>query len=206
MYSHQGPQGRAFTKPTFPHGVEPLLATNRIHDMRARIDDIPLSPNARKAVEVGIARIEQHWERRKQEAYQASLAKRDDQHATVIQVAIDGREKAKKIRDQVEHGRMSPREARAWVRNVLGDHGQLVEMHEAVAKTESSLEAMEAMDVADYQAEYMDRFPSDRAATQSLGREVADYIHEMSINAMREDVTSGGVDRHMIRHPDGPQD
>lgn len=208
MYSHQGPwrQRRPYVKPTFPHGSEPLLSTNRLHDMRARLDDVPLSPNARQAAEAGIARIEQHWAQRKNDQYAASIAKRDEQHATVVQVAKDGREKAKSILDKVRNGRMSAKEARVWVRNVLGEHADLVAMHDAISDSESSLEVMEAMDVADFQADQMDRFPSDRQASPNLGKEVENYISGQMMKAYRDDVVPGGVDARMLVHPDGPQD
>lgn len=198
-YSHQMPTpSQPRSLPPFPLGSEVLMSAKLIHDMRAHIDDVALSPRQRQAVESAISRVEKHWQDRKMADYQAGVERRDRLHGEVVQLADDARAKTKELTSQVEAGLLSPREARSKLRDLLGYHAQMVEQHNAVNEMEPVLAAKEAMPAADYQAECFQRFGSDRQSSRPLGEEVRRYLNRPGSGGPVPDAPSAAD----LTHPD----
>lgn len=163
--------------------LDALLNTKKLSDMRGAADSLPLSPNDRRAVDTAIGRVESHWAQRKQEQYNDGLAQRDKAHSEVIEVAKATREAAKEKLDAIKNGRVSAKEAGAWLRDVVGYHQQLTEQHNAVISTEASLAEFESVGVDDFQEQQFNRFPYLQQDAPTLQKTVKEVIADSGARA-----------------------
>lgn len=168
--------------------THPGLNSPRLADMRAVLDEVALSNNERYQIESALSEIEADWENQRRTAYDHALGVRDDQHDEVIQVAGEFDALLAERYDDVRHGRCSPQEARAWLRDVRADFDVLTRQHRGIETSEDRLEAMESQSVDTYQAERLARLSTLGASSPTLMTKIAESIREQERRSVNQSV------------------
>jgi len=137
----------------------PGFTSLRLADMRRVFDEVPMSDRDRRIYQSALNKIEAEWQTRHQDAYGTGLNARDDQHDQVIEVAGQFSDLMAEAIDDVRNGRRSPTEVRSWLRDVRNDFQKLTQQHEGIEISEGRLAGFESMDLADFQADQLTRFP-----------------------------------------------
>lgn len=149
----------------------------RISQMKAwlaQAEDLPAS--TRSAVEAAITKETKTWAARQKEAYDEALAIRDDRYNGLVRRGHAARSELEQLVIDVKAGRITPKDARAKIRDYMAEHNQLTETYKEIvvrregrdsegnpvdaASTEDWLAAYAAKEPEDIQEDLFDRFPA----------------------------------------------
>lgn len=96
---------------------------------------------------------------RHRQAYDNAVGVRDGLHADVIAEANARRDEVLAATEAVRAGRLSAREARSGLRDIIADHDRLMEKHIGIESSEDRLAEFDEMDPEEHQAAQLQRFP-----------------------------------------------
>jgi ABC-type transporter Mla subunit MlaD len=148
----------------------------RLADMRTAAEEMEgLSPYARKTLEGAVSAVEAHWSAHLKDASENAGKAIDDAHNSVMSESERLKTEAAQIADQVEAGRMTAKEARAWLRDSINSHTQLLGEHEQLLQRDAELQALTAMSPDEYQEYLFERHPGLQQNAKSLSRAVQEY-------------------------------
>lgn len=153
--------------------------TRSLREMRTIVAEATVTPYERKAIEGGLKLVEKYWEGRHREQYDQAMTVRMDQYERVAGSAIRHVREAGDLLAGVENGRVSPKEARTWLRDAVATHSRLLQQHQAIVDTEDEYAALEAMTPDQYQEDQMNRFHSTRNTAPSLQSAINDFMSEV---------------------------
>jgi hypothetical protein len=154
--------------------VEELLAARRLDQMQALREQAPLTDADRAAVDRAVKLVNQEWTTKKRDLYQAGVSERDRQHNGLLQEVDALEDAALDLKAAVEDGRITAAEARGQLRNIQIKHGILTKQHGSLDASEEKLSARYDQTPADFQNEFLNRFPVAVEFAPTLGQVVAE--------------------------------
>lgn len=93
------------------------------------------------------------------QAYDNAVGVRDGLHADVIAEANARRDEVLAAIEAVRTGRLSAKEARSGLRDIIADHDRLTEKHVGIESSEDRLAEFDEMDPEEHQSATLQRFP-----------------------------------------------
>ncbi|OLF04706.1 hypothetical protein BLA60_39485 [Actinophytocola xinjiangensis] len=144
--------------------------------MREVLDEVPMGDRDRQIVASAIGEIEAHWQTQHRERYDQAVATRDEQHQQVMSSAQEFRSRVDDVADAVRSGRMPAAEARAWVRDAMGELKRYAEQHDGITQADEHLTAFEALTPEAYQEQLYARMPTLEQAAPTLAAKVDEYL------------------------------
>lgn len=177
--------------------THPAFNSDQLSAMREVLDDVPMGDRDRQIVASAIGDIEAHWQTKHRERYAQAVAERDEQHQQVMTGAQEFRSRVEDVADAVRSGRMPVAEARAWVRDAMGELKRYVEQHDGITQADEHLTAFEALTPEEYQSQMYDRMPALRGSGPTLAQKVQEYQRVHPRGARGPQPTgSMALDRH----------
>ncbi|MEV7329571.1 hypothetical protein [Micromonospora sp. NPDC093244] len=128
-----------------------------------------LSGRSRDVVREAIRRKSQEWEQKHQAAYSERFKKnRDARRERVFDACDELTKQLKKIRAELDWGRITPAQAKAALRDINARHGQIMQVHDTLVEEDAEIEEFAALTPDDYQREFTERYPVLRTTQPSL--------------------------------------
>lgn len=152
--------------------------TRNLREMREILATTSATPFERKAIEGAVFVVERYWLDRKRGQYEEAMAVRTQQYDQIALTTIAHIREAGELREGVETGKISTKNARAWLRDALATHARLHQQCQAIVETEDEYAALDAMTVEDYQERQMARFPHLQQAAPSLQAAMNKFMSE----------------------------
>lgn len=131
-----------------------------LDDWRKYADEADLSPKGRRIVQEAIHRAELKWATQHADVYRGLAdARFTTRNEGVVGACEEMRAELREITSAVSAGQMTPKEARARVRDVHAGYQQVTKLHEKVLGEEDELAAFAEMSPDDYQRDQLNRLP-----------------------------------------------
>ncbi|WP_320067642.1 hypothetical protein [Micromonospora sp. RTGN7] len=154
------------------------LNVTRLADMRAEIDRTELNAVDREILERAYAAARKEWRVQRKKKYRAGIETRDESHDELVyQARKHGPKELRKLKTDLEEGRITPQDAEGKMRNFVAEHGHLSDLHRSLIEDDSQLADLHAKPLHEFQveADLTGRFP----ALAGTGRKLGDYVRQV---------------------------
>ncbi|MEV0811423.1 hypothetical protein [Micromonospora sp. NPDC050200] len=154
------------------------LNVTRLADMRAEIDRTELNAADREILERAYAAALKEWRVRRKKQHRAGVEARDESHDELVyQARKRGPKELRKIKTDLEEGRITPQEAEGKMRDFVAEHGRLSDLHRSLIEDDDRLTDLFAKPLDEIQAEadLTGRFPALAGSPRTLG----DYVRQV---------------------------
>ncbi|MBM0259757.1 hypothetical protein [Micromonospora sp. 4G55] len=154
------------------------LNVTRLAAMREEIDRAELNAADRDVLERAYTAARKEWRVRRKKQYRAEIESRDESHDELVYRARKhGPKELRKIKTDLEEGRITPQEAEGKMRNFVAEHGRLSDLHRSLIEADDRLTDLFAKPLDEIQAEadLTGRFPALAGSPRTLG----DYVRHV---------------------------
>lgn len=185
--------------------THPGFTSRRLADMRAVLDEEPLTPINRDVVAGAIASVEARWADDQRTSYANGVAMRDELYRSLVDGNTRLRVVGASITAQVRTGRVDAARGRSILRDAMAEHAHLVASLVGLATADTDLAGKEAASADEYQDQQFDRQPMLLAHAPTLNNAIADYqaAHADELNTRLEAARRASRPRYPVAGPMG---
>ncbi|KOX14990.1 hypothetical protein ADK66_03040 [Micromonospora sp. NRRL B-16802] len=161
------------------------LNVTRLADMRAEINRTELTAAGRDLLERAYSAAQKEWRVRRKKQYRAGIEARNEaDEELVYRARKEGPKELRKIKTDLEEGRITPQEAEGKMRDFVAEHGRLSGLHRSLIEDDNYLATLvsepldkfqEKTDEFQTQEDLRKRFPARAGADRTLG----DYVRQV---------------------------
>ncbi|WP_328651319.1 hypothetical protein OG598_24965 [Micromonospora sp. NBC_00330] len=156
------------------------LNVTRLADMRTEIDRTELNAVDREIVERAYAAARKEWRVRRKKQYLAGIETRDESHDELVyQARKHAPKELRKIKTDLEEGRITPQEAEGKMRNFVAEHGRLSDLHRSLIEDDDQLADLRAKPLHEFQVEVEADLSGRFAVMANSGRTLGDYVRQV---------------------------
>jgi len=152
-----------------------LMYSPWLPDWRKFLDEVVMTPAARRQVEKAIQRKERELAEAHERAYRSRFASnRSARNDRVVGAVDELREGLKKVRSDLASGRMTVEQARGEARNIQARHKQIMDLHDTLVMQDAELEQLAGMTPDQWQHRFLTKFPPVKQMQPSLAAVMAE--------------------------------